>query len=357
MQGRVVAELSRRLVPAARRARSCAGARRSMASRSSRSTNAQLAAIRREIAGGNMDAVPLEKAPKIAVYTPPGSAALGRRRDARAQVRRHRVHADLRRRGRARRPDEVRLAAPASRGLHRAAQQVLPRLPRRAVVRRAVANEPGDGEAARLRERCPRSRRTSRRGSGSSSSAADSCSRCAARRRRSSSRSPARDVDIAGSVRRRDADGRERRREDGLEAGVRVPGRAPRAVAVRELDERHRRAPGQRRRAGASRSGTFTLFDFSAKFDPVASMLVQNHRTVIPDFYGVTTSFTKATLKPGVIGARVRGGRAVGEVHARRLRQGHVDVPRRPRSRGPAARDRQSRRRTCRCTRRRPGYG
>ena len=29
-------------------------------------------------------------------------------------------------------------------------------------------------------------------------------------------------------------------------------------------------------------------------------MLVQDHRTVITDFYGVTTSFTKATLKPGV---------------------------------------------------------
>ena len=46
--------------------------------------------------------------------------------------------------------------------------------------------------------------------------------------------------------------------------------------------------------------GQFTLFSFSAKFDPVATMLVQNHRTVIPDFYGVTTSFTKGTLKPGV---------------------------------------------------------
>ncbi len=43
--------------------------------------------------------------------------------------------------------------------------------------------------------------------------------------------------------------------------------------------------------------GMVTLFAFSAKFDPVATMLVQNHRTVIPDFYGVTTSFTKATLK------------------------------------------------------------
>jgi hypothetical protein len=46
--------------------------------------------------------------------------------------------------------------------------------------------------------------------------------------------------------------------------------------------------------------GAFTLFGFSAKFDPVAAMLVQNHRNVIPDFYGVTTSFTRATLKPGV---------------------------------------------------------
>jgi hypothetical protein len=46
--------------------------------------------------------------------------------------------------------------------------------------------------------------------------------------------------------------------------------------------------------------GTFTIFGFSAKIDPVATMLVQNHRDVIPDFYGLTTSFTKKTLKPSV---------------------------------------------------------
>jgi hypothetical protein len=46
--------------------------------------------------------------------------------------------------------------------------------------------------------------------------------------------------------------------------------------------------------------GSFTLFNFSAKIDPVATMLVQNHRQVIPDFYGLTTSFTKRTLKPAV---------------------------------------------------------
>ena len=46
--------------------------------------------------------------------------------------------------------------------------------------------------------------------------------------------------------------------------------------------------------------GSYTLFNFSAKIDPVATMLVQNHRQVIPDFYGLTTSFTRRTLKPSV---------------------------------------------------------
>lgn len=47
--------------------------------------------------------------------------------------------------------------------------------------------------------------------------------------------------------------------------------------------------------------GAFELFNFSAKIDPVATMLVQNHRRVIPDFYGLTTSFRRRTVKPGVI--------------------------------------------------------
>ncbi|MBX9927779.1 MAG: hypothetical protein K2X99_02600 [Gemmatimonadaceae bacterium] len=46
--------------------------------------------------------------------------------------------------------------------------------------------------------------------------------------------------------------------------------------------------------------GSLALFAFSAKFDPVASMLVQDHRSVVPDFYGVTTSFNTARVKPGV---------------------------------------------------------
>jgi hypothetical protein len=46
--------------------------------------------------------------------------------------------------------------------------------------------------------------------------------------------------------------------------------------------------------------GAFTLFNFSAKIDPVPTMLVQCHRDVIPDFYGLTTSFNRNRVKPGV---------------------------------------------------------
>ena len=49
------------------------------------------------------------------------------------------------------------------------------------------------------------------------------------------------------------------------------------------------------------RLGTFRLFDFSAKIDPVATMLTQNHERVIKDYYGLTTSFRRSRLKPSVI--------------------------------------------------------
>jgi hypothetical protein len=47
--------------------------------------------------------------------------------------------------------------------------------------------------------------------------------------------------------------------------------------------------------------GVYTLFDFSAKFDPVPAMLTQNHEAVLPDFYGLTTSFREDRLKSGTI--------------------------------------------------------
>jgi len=47
--------------------------------------------------------------------------------------------------------------------------------------------------------------------------------------------------------------------------------------------------------------GVYTLFDFSAKFDPVPAMLTQNHESVLPDFYGLTTSFRDDRLQSGTI--------------------------------------------------------
>jgi hypothetical protein len=69
----------------------------------------------------------------------------------------------------------------------------------------------------------------------------------------------------------------------------------PGVNAMSDIDGHQVNVPARRQPLGS-----FTLFNFSAKFDPVPTMLVQNHRNVIPDFYGVTTSFTRATLKPGV---------------------------------------------------------
>lgn len=44
----------------------------------------------------------------------------------------------------------------------------------------------------------------------------------------------------------------------------------------------------------------FTLFDFSAKWDVVPSMLTQNHTKVIKNFYGQTTDFVEEYVKPSV---------------------------------------------------------
>lgn len=45
----------------------------------------------------------------------------------------------------------------------------------------------------------------------------------------------------------------------------------------------------------------FTLFDFSAKYDPVPSMLTQNHANVLRGFMGQTTMFRKETIKKSVV--------------------------------------------------------
>ena len=44
----------------------------------------------------------------------------------------------------------------------------------------------------------------------------------------------------------------------------------------------------------------FSLFDFSAKWDVVPTMLTQSHRRVVSGFMGQTTSFRKDLIKPNV---------------------------------------------------------
>jgi len=45
----------------------------------------------------------------------------------------------------------------------------------------------------------------------------------------------------------------------------------------------------------------FSLFEFSAKWDPVPSMLTQNHESVIKGFMGQTTAFNKELVKKNVV--------------------------------------------------------
>jgi hypothetical protein len=45
----------------------------------------------------------------------------------------------------------------------------------------------------------------------------------------------------------------------------------------------------------------FTLFEFSAKFDPVPTMLTQSHANVIKGFLGQTTNFKKSLIKNSVV--------------------------------------------------------
>ncbi|MDP5170050.1 MAG: asparagine synthetase B [Bacteroidia bacterium] len=45
----------------------------------------------------------------------------------------------------------------------------------------------------------------------------------------------------------------------------------------------------------------FTLFEYSAKWDPVPTMLCQNHTRTVKGFFGQTTAFQKALIKPEVL--------------------------------------------------------
>lgn len=48
-------------------------------------------------------------------------------------------------------------------------------------------------------------------------------------------------------------------------------------------------------------SDYFSLMDFSAKWDPVPTMLCQNHTALVKGFMGQTTAFTRSQIKPTVL--------------------------------------------------------
>ncbi|MFO0355926.1 MAG: asparagine synthetase B [Sphingobacteriaceae bacterium] len=59
---------------------------------------------------------------------------------------------------------------------------------------------------------------------------------------------------------------------------------------------------GTRRQFGMTeKTDVFTLFDFSAKWDPVPSMLCQNHTTTIKGFWGQTVAFDKKYVRKNVL--------------------------------------------------------
>ena len=59
-------------------------------------------------------------------------------------------------------------------------------------------------------------------------------------------------------------------------------------------------SPTRGGRALTAQADYFTLFDFSAKWDPVPTMLIQNHTSVVDGFWGQCTGYNKNLIKKNV---------------------------------------------------------
>ena len=74
--------------------------------------------------------------------------------------------------------------------------------------------------------------------------------------------------------------------------------------------------PQDMRRVRTAEADYFTLFEFSAKYDPVPAMLTQCHTNVINGFLGQTTGFRRSMIKDSVIIlADVEGEEEVKYIH------------------------------------------
>ena len=262
-------------------------------------SDAQLGGIRREMAGGNMESVPLEKAPRIAVYSPPGAqpwddavtlalkyagiefTAIYDTEVARGDLTKfdwlHLHHEDFT--GQFNKFHLGYRDAPWFREL--VAQNL------------ATARKLGFTTVPALKKDvAERIRQFVERGGFlfAMCGATETLELAIA----------GRDVDIAGEVAdgspvdpNSDARMQWRRSFAFKDARLEL---SPFVNSMSDIDGHQVNVAGRRQPLG-----TFTLFNFSAKFDPVPAMLVQDHRSVLNDFYGVTTSFTKSTLKNGVV--------------------------------------------------------
>jgi hypothetical protein len=277
-------------------------------------SDAQLASIRREIAGANMESVPLEKAPRIAVYSPPDAQPWD---DAvtlalkYAGIEFTRVYDDEVERGDLSKYDWLHLHHEDFTGQYNKFQL-------------------GYRDAPWFRELVQKSQATARRLGFSTVPALKNdvaehirqfverggflFAMCGATETLELAIA-GHDVDIAGefadgSPMDPDADAKMRWARSFAFKDAHLE-HSPFVNSMSDIDGHQVNVAGRRQPLG-----TFTLFNFSAKFDPVPAMLVQDHRAVINDFYGVTTSFTKRTLKNGdVVLATEEGAPWVKYIH------------------------------------------
>jgi hypothetical protein len=259
---------------------------------------ARLGAIRAEIAGGNMDAIPLEKAPRVAIYTPPNAPPWD---DAVTLALRYAgieyatVFDEEVVRGDLAKYDWLHLHHEDFTGQFskfHIAYRGAPWFIQQVQSAQTLAQQLGYPNPPALKKAVAERMRQYVENGGflfAMCGATETLELAMA----------GFDVDIAGNFADGtpvdgNADAKMRWARSFAFANAHLE-QSPFVNAQSDIDGHQVNVPGRRQPLG-----TFTLFSFSAKFDPVETILVQNHRTVIPDFYGVTTSFMRRVLKPGV---------------------------------------------------------
>ncbi len=261
-------------------------------------SGSDVAQITAEIAQNNMETVRLEKAPEVAVYVPPLKQPWD---DAvmlaleYAEIPYERIFDEEVLRGEAAR---VRLAAPASRGLHRPVRQVLRGLPPHRLVPGRPARLRGARSQAGLRQGIRREeggRREIRDYVEDGGFLFAMCSACDT-------------FDIALSAAGVDIVAQEFD-YDGITPGFQDQLDYDRCLAftgfklvtnplVYEFSDID---TSDYATARGSDADYFTLFEFSAKYDPVPAMLTQNHVSFVNGFLGQTTGFRKQLVKKSVV--------------------------------------------------------